>query len=245
MSQQAQNVTASLCTMKGAVRINRGDLVNLATPPRTLSHRPVAHSDFLNLIEMRLNDRKIQVENCDVAIMNDGMRLFGTMVLKREQGDYAFALGFRAANDKSMAMELVAGARVFVCDNMTLSGDDELLWRKHTSGLNPRNVIFAGVDRAIAKFSVLQNRIGELKQIRLSDIEAKAKIYDMVEKNIVNQNALPIIGKNYFEPTHNEQAREFGGTMWMLNNAVTEYCHTLRPNVAMQVSQDVGAFMGL
>ena len=115
--------------------------------------------------------------------------------------------------------------------------------RKHTSLMNPRAETFGGVDRAIMKFTALETRISEMKKHVLTDNDAKALIYDMVAQGIGNQNALPTIGELYFEPTHEEQAAQFGGTLWMLNNAVTEYAKTLKPNVAFEVSQGVGALM--
>jgi hypothetical protein len=50
----------------------------------------------------------------------DHAKLLGTMDLAipgLDAPDFRMGLGLRGANDKSMAIEVVAAARVFVCDN--------------------------------------------------------------------------------------------------------------------------------
>ena len=242
---EAKNVSATLCTHKGAVKITRDDLANLSTPPRTLTHTPLAHAQFIDLIEERLEGHKISIARCEVAVMNNGMRLFGTLVLKRAMDDFAFAMGLRAANDKSMAMELVAGFRVFCCDNMALSGDSEILWRKHTSGLNPRAAIFAGVDKAIRKFDVLQTNVGMLKEAPISDTDAKALIFDALAKGVINQNQVLPIGKEYLEPKHAEFEPR---TRWSLHNAFTEVFKEMAvkyPHVALESTQALGSLFAI
>jgi len=242
---EAKNVSATLCTHRGAVRISRGELLNLNTPPRTLTHRPVAHADFINLIEERLADHKISIDRCEMAVMSNGMKLFGTLVLKRAVDDFAFAMGLRAANDKSMAVGLVAGFRVFCCDNMALSGDEEILWRKHTAGLNPRTAIFGGVDKAILKFDVLGNRVNLLKETKITDIEAKATIFDALESGIINQNQVLPVAHEYFEPRHDEFK---GRSMWSLHNAFTEVFRdeiVKHPHVALESTQKLGTLFAL
>lgn len=245
MEAKATNVSATLCTHRGAVKISRGELVDLVTPPRTYSHRPLAHAEFIDLIEERLDTYKIGIERCEVAVMNDGMKLFGTLVLKRAIDDFAFAMGLRAANDKSMAMELVAGFRVFCCDNMALSGDDEIMWRKHTSGLNPREAIFGGVDRAVRKFDVLQNRVGLLKEAPITDYEAKATIFDALKMGVINQNQVLAVGQEYLEPKHDEFKPR---TKWSLHNAFTEVFKEQAvkyPHLALESTQALGTLFAL
>ena len=239
---EARNISATLCTHKGAVKISRGELINLNTPARTLTHRPLAHAEFIDLIEERLGTHKIAIAKCEVAVMSDGMKLFGTLVLKRALDDLAFAMGFRAANDKSMAVELVAGFRVFCCDNMSLSGDAEVLWAKHSGGLNPRTAIFGGVDRAIGKFAVLQNNVSLLKDTTITDEQAKATIFDALKMGVINQNQVLPIGMEYLEPTHAEFEPR---TKWSLHNAFTEKFKDLRPNVALESTQLLGSLFAL
>jgi hypothetical protein len=239
---KAENISATLVAHRGAVKVERGALLSLVTPPRTLTHRPVAHSEVIDYIEQRLDDHGMVIERGEYAVMSDGMKLFAALVLRHQLDDFAFALGLRSSNDKSMAMELVAGCRVFCCDNMALSGEADVLCRKHTSQLNPRLEIFGGVDRAIAKFTVLGQRIGGLKSIKISDNEAKAKIYDAVAQGIILPKYATVVGKEYFEPKHEEFRPR---TAWSLHNAFTEMFKLLPPNQVIDSSQALGTMFAI
>jgi hypothetical protein len=165
-----------------------------------------------------------------------------------QHDDFAFALGLRAANDKSMAIELVAGCKVFVCDNMALCGEADLLWRKHTSGLDRytlRNAVALGVQKAIARFGSFDANIAMLKERFITDTEAKANIFDAVVKGVIPQAFLPKVGQMYFEPPHAEfQPRN----MWSLHNAYTEVFRTeyaTKPHLALESAQNLGTMFNL
>ena len=63
------------------------------------------------------------------------------------------ALGLRGANDRSMAIQVIAAARVFVCDNMCFSGSDGsvVLRKKHTSRLDLAAVVPPAIDQFIER----------------------------------------------------------------------------------------------
>ena len=239
---KAENISARLMAHAGAVTISRGDLLSLNTPPRTLTHTPLAHADLITYIETRLADHGITIDKGQFAVMSDGMKLFATLVLKRAKDEFALALGLRASNDKTMPIELVAGASVFVCDNMMLCGDAEIMCRKHTSRLNPRQEIFAGVDRAISRFTLLETRIKGLMETTITDNEAKANIFDAVNRGIILPKLLPVVGKEYFEPRHKEFEPR---TLYSLHNAYTEVFKTLRPNQALDATQELGTLFSI
>ena len=252
-----ENATATLCAHSGAVKISRGDLIHVPTPPRTLTFMPVAHSTLIDLIENNLTRRGFGILNSEFAIQEGkldgkalmGAKLFATLVLKHQTSDdFAFALGLRAANDKSMAIELVAGCKVFVCDNMALCGEADLLWRKHTSGLDRytlRTAVDNGLTKAITRFGSFGSNIEVLKQRFISDTEAKANIYDAVVKGVIPQAFLPKVGAAYFEPPHKEFEPR---TMWSLQNSYTEIFRTeyaTKPHLLLESTQALGTFFGL
>jgi len=248
---------ATLCAHSGAVKVLRGDLIHVPTPPRTLTFMPVPHSTLIDHIENNLTSRGFGIMNSEFAIQEGkldgkalvGAKLFATLTLKHQtHDDFAFALGLRAANDKSMAIELVAGCKVFVCDNMALCGEADLLWRKHTSGLDRytlRNAVALGVQKAIARFGSFDANIAMLKERFITDTEAKANIFDAVVKGVIPQAFLPKVGQMYFEPPHAEfQPRN----MWSLHNAYTEVFRTeyaTKPHLALESAQNLGTMFNL
>ena len=64
-------------------------------------------------------------------------KLFGTLDLTLNGiGGTCASLGLRTANNKTMSLSMIAGLRVFVCDNMAFSGETIILRRRHTRGLD-------------------------------------------------------------------------------------------------------------
>jgi hypothetical protein len=248
-----QAANATLSAHSGAVKISRGDLIHIPTPPRTVTWRPVGHDTLVALIERHLTTRGFGIKTAEFAVQNGkvdgraitGAKLFATFVLENAREDFAFALGLRASNDKSMAIEMVAGCRVFVCDNMALSGDAEIMWKKHTSGLHIESVIPGGVDRAIRRLGTFETGVSRLKEAVISDIEAKATIYDSVMKGVLPKTMLPAVGKAYFEPPHQDFEPR---TKWSLHNAYTEVYRTeyaTSPAKLLESSQSLGAMFGI
>lgn len=255
----ANQPNATLCAHSGAVKISRGELFSIPTPPRTSSFTPVAHAQLIDLIEHQLECRGYGIQSAEYAVQDGkldgrslaGAKLFATMILKATRSDFAFALGLRAANDKSMAIGLVAGCKVFVCDNMALSGDEEILWRKHTSGLYIRQLVPAGVDKAIARLANFEVQVARLKETLISDVQAKALMFDAVvgvkngTPSYLPQAFLPKVSKAYFEPPHKEFEPR---TQWSLQNAFTEVYRTeyaAKPHLLLESTQALGLHFGL
>ena len=216
-------VTATLCAHAGATKISRGELLHIPTPPRTRTFMPVPHADLINNIETRLAEHGITIAADQYAVQNSkelvGSKLFAAFTLKYQtHDDYAFALALRTSNDKSMAIEIVAGFRVFVCDNMALSGESTLLCRKHTSLLNPRVATYSAIDKAISRFTMIDQRVAALKETTVSDDRAQAVILQAYLKGVMPNSLIKAVNDEYFTPTYEDFAP---GTAWSLHNAFT------------------------
>ena len=254
MAEKAANAT--LMAHSGAVKVMRGDLIHIPTPPKTRTFMPVPHNTLVELVENKLTFNGYGIEKSEFAVQDGkldgkmlcGAKLFATFVLKAARPDFAFALGLRASNDKSMAIELVAGATVFVCDNMALCGDADLLWRKHTNGLDRytlRTMVGIGIEKAISRFGGFEQGIMRLKETPLTDVEAKAIIFDSVMKGVLPKTLLPAVGNAYFEPPHKEFEPR---TMWSLQNSYTEIFRTeyaTKPHLLLESTQALGEFFGM
>jgi hypothetical protein len=233
--------TAVLSAHSGANKVSREALAHCVTPLATATHQPVPHAFLVDVIEETLHKRGLEIARQEYAIQTEGQKLFATFVLKSAlRNDYSFALGLRSGNDKSMAVQMVAGANVFVCDNMALSGQLTTLCRKHTSGLDVRAEIAGGVNRAQERFALLADGIDRLKAHSLAgkDVVAKSVILDAALEGIIPLRLLPDVAKHYFEPIHDEFRER---NLWTLHNAFTEVFKSMRPNLAMQASIDLGA----
>ena len=114
--------------------VTRNELMAIPVPPSTETWRPIGHGDLITAVDRQLLVRGIAIETELFAIQREGARLFAVLDLSLERsGEFCASMGIRTANDRSLALEIAVGLKVFVCDNLTFSGDLIALRRKHTS----------------------------------------------------------------------------------------------------------------
>jgi len=140
------NGKATLCVHAGGIRRSRTELATLHTPEPTRSWRPVPHADLVGELIRGLANQGVEVVRDEYATMGKtDAKLFGVMDLAiphLDTGEFRMALGLRGANDKSMSIQVVAGARVFCCDNMAMSSSGGVFLKKrHTSRLDLATVV--------------------------------------------------------------------------------------------------------
>jgi hypothetical protein len=90
----------------------------IPVPPATATYTPLPFESFITRIEKHLAVEGITVTEEHLALAKDGQRLFG----------------LRTSYDRSFANGVSIGAAVFVCDNLSFSGD-VTFERKHTAGM--------------------------------------------------------------------------------------------------------------
>lgn len=129
-------VTATLMAHKGAKYIGRDLLGFLPVPPETDTFQPIPHHVLIDAIEEALGYRQIKIVRSEFAVSQDGMKLFALLEVSAGMQGLRFAIGLRNSNDKSMRLGMVAGYRVFVCDNMALSGEFKPMLAKHTKNFD-------------------------------------------------------------------------------------------------------------
>jgi hypothetical protein len=145
---------ATLIAHVGGKYRTREELDGLETPEGTRTWRPVPHHELVRELTGGLEAAGIGIVKERYATMGrTDAKLFGALDLACptfDTADYRLALGLRAANDQSMKIQVVTGARVFVCDNMAFSGTGGavMLARKHTSGLDLSREVPRAVDAA-------------------------------------------------------------------------------------------------
>lgn len=235
--------------------VTREQLAALTPVLSTRTFKPVPHIELVVSLERILADRDIQIRTYDsgalaglkreqFAISKDGSRLFGTLDLTMNGiGGTCASLGLRTANNRTMALQMIAGLRVFVCDNMAFSGDTIMMKRKHTSGLNLMPELFRAVDRYEQHFRDLKTEIGNLQNYALTETAAKVLIHDIFAGQIMPVRFLPAVSNEYF--AEEQRHAEFSDrTAWSLLNAFTEVAKGMPLTTRIDATQEVGAIFG-
>ena len=219
----------------GAKFVSYEDVCMAPVPMGTESFKPLPHRDFVDTIKSELNTRGVEIVKTSYALNKNGMQLFGMFDLATvaPTGDFRSVMGFRNSNDRSWAAGIVAGSRVFVCDNLAFSGEFFCLRKKHTPNLDLGIHIGPAIDRFEENFDLLVGLTDHLKTVNLSDTQAKELMVDLCGAKLFPLRLLPEIRKQWLEPDYPVFEDR---TAWSLYNAFTESAKVIKSTATMQRS---------
>jgi hypothetical protein len=205
----------------GARAIDASDLLSYPVPDTTKTWFPVSHSTVLDETRRALLMGGYTPLREKLSVTRSGSRFFGVIDLETTLGasEVTLAVGIRSSYDKSLSFGLVAGSRVFVCDNLAFSGEITVR-RKHTRfGLSDFR---SQVQQAIASLPTFamseSQRISRLINLSLSDSTAESRILRCYESGVLNHQTLPVALKEWRNPSFPDFESRTG---WSLYNAVT------------------------
>src|SRR5262249_22437750 len=206
-STRSITMASTLVAHCGGIYRTRDDLSRIPTPSGTDTWKPVPHYDLVSSLIDDLRSRGIAVTREQYATVGrNGARLFGVMDLRidgLDTLDLSTSLGLRGASDKSMAIQVIAAARVFVCDNLAFSGSDGavVLRKKHTSRLALAEVVPPAIESYLEKAGAFRLDIERMKEFALTDERAKSIIYEgfVRDQAILPLRLLPAVHRFYFD----------------------------------------------
>lgn len=203
------------------------------TPAPNGQHFPMDHEELIEETIQAVTDAGLEIVATNHALVDKpvdgnvlvGARYFGLMDVRPKNNwdpdsDHGLALGLRNTHDKSYAASLVAGTRVFVCDNLGFSGE-VMLSRRHTRHISrdlPRLVT-----DAFGKVIELNDRIEQQIAIFKTSEVKNEFVHDVICKAVRTQ-ALPgsavtkVLG-HWYDP---EFEAFMPRTAWSCLNAFTE-----------------------
>jgi len=211
----------------GSNRLTRRELADIPTPAATPSWRPVAHYDAANRVVAEATLRGFHIDDEEWGVNPMGTKMFGIIRCHPENNpEYTRAIGVRNSNDKSLALGIVAGARIIVCDNLCFGGEVKLM-RKHTSGMNSDWFVGYAFDvLQTSAFTALDRGIERLKTTHLTIDQARIMIVRSAEAGAIPSSDVLTVLNEFIEPRHQEFAdRNF----WSLYNAFTEIAKKYSP----------------
>jgi len=231
----------TLMVHAGGRRVTREELATLPTPASTNTHKVIPHHEVINALEETLSFRHINIVRGDYAIAKDGARLFSLLEVDAEHEGVRFAIALRNAHDKSMTLAMTAGYRVFICDNMAMSGDFKPLAAKHTRNFDLIDSLSIGVDRLQRGWGPLRERIDYMRNKVLPITTAQALIYRAFTEGRFPIRLLRSVDSNYFRPQHEEFRPR---TVWSLSNAFTSAFKEAKPDKHFELTARLGKFLG-
>jgi len=207
---------------RGGWNCTLADLASVPVPEPTDSYHPVTYGRFVEEVELHVPRFGLKVQSSAFALAREGVQMFGVLTCSngRAAADYALAIGLRNSYDRSLSVGLVAGTRVFCCDNLAFSGEVKMN-RKHTANVfrDLPDLIY----RMLSQVSSMRERIdGEIAVMKVRELppaHAHHLMVEAIKKNVVPASRLPKVIEAWEEPKHEEFTPR---TAWSLFNAFTE-----------------------
>ena len=211
----------NLCLHCGASAVPVTKLAQVQLPEATKTYCPIPHDFLLETVKVKLADAGFAVEKEAHALTHDGARYFGLMQLVNgtSNKEHALVAGIRNSLDKSFAAGFSCGAGVFVCDNLSFTGE-VVMNRKHTARIMEHlpGLITAAVSQTALMRDNQAKRFEFYQGVALGDWTADHLIMEMMRRGVIAPSRVTKIWREWEEPSH-----DFGPqTLWRLFNAATE-----------------------
>ena len=226
----------TLMLHRGGWEASKADLAAVPVPDPTESYHPVPYGRFIEEVELHVPRFGLTVQSSAFALAREGGQMFGvlTCVNGKPAADYALAIGVRNSYDRSLAVGLTLGSRVFCCDNLAFSGE-VTMHRKHT--VNVFRDLPDLIYRMLSQVSSMRERndgeIAALKVRELPPAHAHHLMVEAIRANVLPASRLPKVIEAWEEPKHEEFAPR---TAWSLFNSFTEVEKSASPRAQMEGS---------
>ena len=210
--------------------VNENQLRAFRAPSGTDTWRPISHGVALDHIRDGMQRFGLEVATGPdgtpvqtFTAINKGARAFGTMDIKGRNIDdeVGFMLGFVNSFDKSKALRIGFGSRVFICSNGMFIAD-EVVGRKHTTFI--LRDLPELIDETLGRFDFYRewqkDLFARLRNIELDNVNA----HDLIlrgarDKDVITAGEIVQVADEWYEPQHDEFKPR---TAWSLLNAFTE-----------------------
>lgn len=204
----------------GGNTVSLDELAAAPTPANTQSYYPIPHIQLVEQVKDSLFRTGFSITDETHALNNE--RYFGLMDLKSDYSDRTTTIGLRNSHDKTFPAGLVLGNRVFVCSNLSFSGEIKFS-RRHT--VNIFRDLPLLVDAAVGRIDAFEtNQAARVEAYKTTELDVQTADHifmSALRAQIVAPSALPKVLNDYLNPQHNEFKKD-GFTIWRLFNAFTE-----------------------
>jgi hypothetical protein len=225
----------------GASAVDRQQVIDAPTPTPTDTWTPIPHSSLIELVENRLPDYGLTIQEQAHGLHADGSRYFGMFQVgtdgaTADGSDFAMVIGLRNSHDKSFPAGLALGSGVFVCDNLCFSAE-VVVGRRHTAHImrDLPLLVSNAVGRLCDARTSQEDRLEAYKETEITDSQADHLVCEAFRKGAIGKTRIADVLEQWRTPAHPEFAE--GKTAWRLFNGFTEvYKNSNRKSRALSVT---------
>jgi len=223
---------STLTLHRGGWSATSADLASVPVPDETPSYVPVPYGRLIEEVKLHIPRFGLQVEDERYALAREGNQLFGVLTCRNGHvDDWGLAIGLRSSYDRSLAVELVAGSRVFVCDNLAFHGETQRS-RKHTVNVfrDLPDLIYRMLSDVSSMKDKMAQEIATMKITELSDQRAHDIMVRAIKAGALPASRLPKV-LAYWEGTDSSDFQS--RTAWTLFNSFTALAAQQSPAMQM------------
>jgi len=202
--------------------VTRAMVEAVPLPERTRSYNPVAYGDAIDFLHETIADKlALPIISETYGLNKKGDQLFALATLDTGEGESGLSIGLRQSYNKSLALGVAVGSRVFVCDNLCFSGDAFMVVRKNTTNVwdDFKALVAAQVAGALGHHSNMQADVAKLKATACNMRRGYSFLGVMQGEGLLTPTQATVAFGDWTTPRHEEFADR---NMWGLYNAITE-----------------------
>lgn len=225
----------------GGELVSRNDIDLIYKPEATHSYQPIAHGEVVDLAKEIVDYRlgyKLRSEQ--YGLNKDGMQFFFALTYDTGEKEAGFTIAGRNSYDKTLKVAYVGGARVFVCDNLALSGDAMHVQRKHTKNvLRDIRDLCDGAVKGGVKAAADMADLWQQMRLFPADIDRGYEIMGRAMGHDVLKPQQVTLAMDAWQ----EDLHGFGRSLYGVYQAFTEGCKRGAPNQLIDRLTEVNSFM--
>jgi hypothetical protein len=202
----------------GAEPISINQVQDLLPPEPTQTHFPIPHIDIYNTAVEKITNAGYGIGPARHYTNREHQHYFALLELNHEDQEHATMLALRNSYDKIFRASLAIGARVFVCDNLSFSGDIVV---GHKNTINGSANLPERFEEAVSKIRFMQKRqeirFDEYKHAPMDDKLADHLTMECYRRGIVNLQRIGKVNREWYQPSADHGDK----TVWRFFNATT------------------------
>ena len=226
-------MTQDLVVHRGGWDSTAADLASVPVPEHTDSYVAVPYGRLLEEVKLQIPRFNLKVVGERFALAREGNQMFGVLSCTNGHNaeDWCLAIGIRSSYDRSLAVGLVAGSHVFVCDNLAFHGESEVS-RKHTIHVfrDLPDLIYRMLNGVSAMQSMIAADIESMKNCLVDDALAHHLMVLSVRKEALPASKIPKVIEAWDAQLPDQPPRN----AWNLYNAFTGVQKTRSPREQME-----------
>lgn len=200
----------------GKNRVTEAEVMAVPAVPFTKSFHPVHHRDFINCVKEGVKAIGLEIVKAEYVLAAEGHRMFGVFDLSHRSSELCWSIGIRNSMNKSMALGITAGTRVFVCENLCFSGEF-LALKRHTSGLDADMLAFLAyraMKTMVPRLQAFERWHQGLKNYALPQTDMRVLLVEIMEQSVI-----PVTKFHDFNALY---SKVYDDSLWGFHESITD-----------------------